>query len=201
MKFEELHASIPYVIGGKEKVLRMHPYEGIELRMPGRHAKETTPPGGDFVVCVTDEYQGWKVHQFKHDDIFLLFETRAAIDSGAAAITMSRYAQVVTGADPMSIAIQEPVTLSSISERTLLCALQALAVAEHRRYAQHESRGGGRFLPARFAAGIVEGKWTAAEAMAVQRRGRPGLDQLVNERGAPKTIRQWKELEEELEKI
>jgi hypothetical protein len=68
--------------------------------------------------------------------------------------------------------------------------LQCLAVAEHRRYARYEAKMGGRFLPARFAAGIVYGHWTAEDAKLVVRKGRPGVEMLERLNGAPPTLQE-----------
>src|SRR5690242_5727952 len=76
MRFSELHEHIPLARYGKEKSLTMEPYKGITLAMPGRHAEDTAPKGGDFVVMVTDPSVKWRKHQFKHDDIFADIELK-----------------------------------------------------------------------------------------------------------------------------
>lgn len=195
MKFQKLNEMIPYVVGGKQKILTMHPYNGIMLAMPGRHAKQTTPPGGDFVVCVSDENMEWVTHQFTHADLFgdLENKARASTRPGLVDGYMEDYLKVITGADP------EKFTLSSDYERvlpgihptTFLFAVQCLAVAEHRRYVQHEAKFGGRYLPFRAAAGIVEGLWSAAEAGDRTRtRGRIGIEWLEKDYGVPKLTKE-----------
>lgn len=182
MNFEELNNTIPYVMGGKEKVLRYSPYPNITLAMPGRHAKETAPKGGDFVVMVNDPIYPNPDHQFKHDDIFKDVESR-----GAEHNIMQPYFEVINGADPTNFKYtKEQNAVGCIAPLTFMCAIQALAVAEHRRYAQYENKFGGRFLPFRFAAGIAEGLWSAEAASAVQKKGRPGVEWLEKDYGVPK---------------
>lgn len=173
MNFDELHAMIPYAKGGKEKVLTMSPYPGIELALPGRHAEDTTPKGGDFVVRVTDKTLGWKKHEFTHTDIFNY------VDDEPGPYFMKEYFDLVTGKDP------GPTVISR--------AMQCLAVAEHRRYAKYENLYGGRFLPFRFAAGIAEGLWDSASASAMQRKGRPGVEILEKMNGLPVLTRKLME--------
>lgn len=191
MDFETLHEMIPYVHSGKKHLLSFQPYNGITLRMPGRHAGDTDPIGGDFVVCVDDADLGWISHQFTHDDLFSDIEEKTAKAKYVANGLMRAYAEVVFGRDPEDFEFRMiKAWEGTLHPQTFLYAVQCLAVAEHRRYHQHESRGGGRFLPARFASGIVEGVWTAADAKAVQRRGRLGLDQLLKEKGKPSTLKE-----------
>lgn len=183
MKFDKLNDTVPYVIGGKEKVLSMSPYKGVTLRLPGRHAKDTTPKGGDFVVCVTDKTMGWVDHQFTHTDIFKDIELKC--ESEHLSFFINRYSDVVCGDDPDKINLGDGLTMPGIDFDTFLAASQCLAVAEHRRYSQYESKFGGRFLPLRFAAGISEGLWTAADAAAMQKKGRPGVEILEKLHGTP----------------
>jgi hypothetical protein len=180
MKFSELHATIPYAKDGKEKVLRYSPYPNITLAMPGRHAKDTTPPGGDFVVMVNDPVYPVTDHQFTHTDIFKDVELR-----GETASLISPYFEIIQGADPGRISISNIGVVGAMDAYTFLYAAQCLAVAEHRRYAQYENKFGGRFLPFRFSAGIAEGLWTAADAANLQRRGRPGVEMLEKLHGTP----------------
>jgi hypothetical protein len=101
---------------------------------------------------------------------------------------MPHYLEVVKGADPEAY-FQEgrpSLVIGAIKPYTFLCAVQALAVAEHRRYAKFEPQFGGRFLPFRFAAGIDEGLWTAEAAIMSQKKGRPGVEFLERENGVPK---------------
>jgi len=193
MKFQELHDHIPYAKGGKEKVLRMTPYPGITLAMPGRHAKDTKPIGGDFVVMVNSADMGWVNHQFKHDDIFLDIANKT--DNWPKMTTemfMGQYLEIIVEGDPddyKQLYVGNGVA-GWVHPLTFLYAVQALAVAEHRRYAQHEPAGGGRFLPFRYAAGIAEQRWSAEEAIKVQKYGRPPVEKLEKERGTPRLTKE-----------
>lgn len=187
MKFDKLHEMIPYVTGGKAKILSMHPYNAITLRMPGRHSKDTDPVGGDFVVCVDDETLDWTEHQFTHSDLFMDLQTK--FDAGPHLKQepyrfMEHYLAVVKhGADPEKIDTEKFEHLPGLHPQTFFYAVQCLAVAEHRRYARFESKFGGRFLPFRFGAGIMAGLWTAADAAEKQKRGRPGVEWLEKDFG------------------
>lgn len=184
MKFSELHEHIPLARYGKAKSLTMEPYKGVTLAMPGRHAEDTTPKGGDFVVMVTDPSMKWKRHQFKHDDIFNDIEAKAEFDQSLTNVFMTNYLSVVaTGADPKDAMVLDG--LPGVNSKILLEAIQCLAVAEHRRYHMHEPKFGGRFLPFRFAAGIAEGLWTAHDAIQKQRFGRSAVERLERQKGTP----------------
>lgn len=187
MKFQELHDLIPYAKGGKEKSLEMKPYSGITLAMPGRHALDTRPIGGDFVVMVTDKSIKWTRHQFTHTDLFKDVENRTKLSAGHSQQLVEDYLDVINGADPDFYVnrYKESVTLDTLNPIIFLRAVQCLAVAEHRRYHQFEAKFGGRYLPFRFAAGIAEGLWTAADAASMERRGRPGVEILEKIHGKP----------------
>lgn len=178
MDFNTLHKSLPYVVGGTKHILEYSPYNAVTLYFPGRHAKDTDPVGGDFVVTVDDKDLGWIKHQFTHNDIFADLELKVKDFPKNTQILMEKYVEVVKGADPNQI----PITtlgskdLPGLHPVTFLYAVQCLAVAEHRRYAKFEPKGGGRYLPARFAQGIVYGAWTALDCANMQRRGRPGVE-------------------------
>lgn len=191
MNFNELNDLIPWVTGKTKHVVAMSPYNAVTLAMPGRHAEDTDPVGGDFVVMVSDDQLGWINHQFTHDDLFADIERKSRTGKSGAAL-MEAYAKVVVhGKDPEDFEFKRTVKWQgTLHPQTFLYAVQCLAVAEHRRYHQHERRGGGRYLPARFASGIVEGIWTAADAKQVQRRGRLGLEQLIKEKGKPTLLRE-----------
>lgn len=182
VKFEELNNTIPYAMGGKAKALSMQPYPNITLLMPGRHAKQTTPKGGDFVVCVDDIIFGTG-HQFKHNDIFDDVEVRQVSSAIRLDDVMRAYLDVIAfEADIPSFGSHG---VPAMNPETFLQAVQCLAVAEHRRYAEYEKQFGGRYLPFRFAAGIAEGLWNAEEASWLEKKGRPGVEQLERERGVP----------------
>jgi hypothetical protein len=195
---------IPYATGGKNHVMTMTPYNGVILAMPGRHQKDTSPEGGDFVVMVSDERLGWVNHQFTHDDLFLDIEKKCGDDLYTTEQFFVDYVKVVFGEDPAKLDWHRPtyhllpensgdegeLWTDSLHPQTFLYAVQCLAIAEHRRYHQHEAKGGGRFLPARFAGGIVEGLWNAEDCKKVQRRGRMGLDHLISVHGSPKSLKE-----------
>lgn len=186
MKFDKLNAMIPHVVGGKPKVLSMHPYNAISLRMPGRHASDTEPVGGDFVVCVDDDNMDWTEHQFTHTDLFQDLQSKTDFYQPTATWLLYQYARIVgLGADPEKVEVAEDETFVGIHPQTFLYAVQCLAVAEHRRFAKFEAKWGGRYLPFRFGAGIVEGLWTATDAAEKQKRGRPGVEWLEKDFGLP----------------
>lgn len=180
---------IPYVVGGKQKILTMHPYNAITLAMPGRHAKDTDPIGGDFVVMVDDDNMDWTRHQFTHTDLFMDLQSKKEVIPETTSRLMEDYLCVVRdGVDPAKFDIDGvagKLDYPGIHLRTFLYAVQCLAVAEHRRYARYEAQFGGRYLPFRFGAGIVEGLWTATDAAERQRRGRPGVEWLEKDYGVP----------------
>lgn len=195
MDFNELRDTIPLATGDKLHVMEMKPYPNITLAMPGRHQNDTTPIGGDFVVMVDSESRGWTKHQFTHGDLWEDLESKMNADHAASITLMQEYCRVVRGSDP---SIGWSVFTGSGWESTLdpmtfLYAVQCLAVAEHRRYWPHECKGGGRYLPARFSMGIIEGKWTAADAKAYQYRGRQGLENLIKEKGRPTPLKKFAE--------
>lgn len=183
MKFDELHNLIPYAKGGKEKILRFSPYPNVTLAMPGRHALDTVPVGGDFVVMVTDPVFSRPDHQFTHTDIFKDVEARVTSGYTDTVDLMEEYLEVIRkDSEPTT---GKNVGISCMDNDTFIYAVQCLAVAEHRRYAKYEIKFGGRFLPFRFAAGIAEGMWTAADAANLQKKGRPGVEILEKTHGTP----------------
>lgn len=188
MDFDTLNRLIPHALGEKLHVVSMSPYNAITLALPGKHQKDTPIPGGDFVVMVDDASQGWVKHQFTHDDLFADIGDKVYESKKDAKILMGMYAKVIMGADPEKI--DPPEFLGSVHAKTFLYAVQCLAVAEHRRYGKHEARGGGRYLPARFSSGIVQGLWTADDCKKVQRMGRPGVELLESQHGKPTTLKE-----------
>jgi len=192
MKFDDLNKMIPYAVGGKEKSLTMSPYPFITLAMPGRHAKDTNPVGGDFCVMISSrdtvfDRPDWTNHQFTHTDIFQDLERKTNFhnvgDWNAGKQFLRAYLDVIKGTDPDKIGLE--LSAPGVHPMDMLHAVQCLAVAEHRRYAQHEAKFGGRFLPFRFGAGIVEGLWSATDAADKQKRGRPGVEWLEKDFGTP----------------
>lgn len=182
MKFDELNEYIPYSVGEKPKVASIVPYPGITLLQPGRHSHDTVPVGGDFVVVV--DHLTKDGGQFTHIDIFQDIERRLISSTGADHNIMQRYFDVITGADPDTFDDGEGLS-AFIPVKTFLHAVQCLAVAEHRRYHMHEVKFGGRYLPFRYAAGIHQMLWTAADAAEKQKRGRLGVEWLERDFGVP----------------
>jgi hypothetical protein len=177
---------IPYVMGGKEKSLTLEPYPGIMIAMPGKHAKQTTPKGGDFVVTITDKNKGWSEHPFSHNDLFDDVSRRRFSSSSYDRDIMHYYLRVIRGTDPDSCLCTPGASIGGVMDRmTFLYAVQCLAVAEHRRYARFEPQFGGRYLPFRFSAGIDEGLWTPTQAADKQKKGRPGVEWLEKDYGVP----------------
>lgn len=185
MKFQKLNDIIPYATGGKQKVLTMEPYPDIHLALPGRHAQDTTPVGGDFTVCVSDDNVGWKRHQFTHTDLFKDLQYKTDNELDPAHGLMAMYFEVIKGEDPDIMIVPGGDRMPGIYYKTFVRAVQCLAVAEHRRYAQHEEKFGGRYLPFRFGAGITEGLWRDVDAAEKARYGRQGAQQLEREYGLP----------------
>ena len=183
MDFKTLHANLPFVVGGKKHILEHSPYNAVTLYFPGRHALDTDPIGGDFVVTVTDEECGWINHQFTHGDIFEQVSAYRLDSSTTGQQMMEAYREIVEkGKDPAKYDLHHSID-GVIHPQTFLYAVQCLAVAEHRRYAKFEDKLGGRFLPLRFALGIWNDQWTAVAAVGMQRRGRPGVEQLERQAG------------------
>jgi hypothetical protein len=191
MDFKTLHETIPHAMGKKLHVLTMKPYKNITLALPGRHQRDTEVIGGDFVVMVTDAGMRWRNHQFTHVDLFSdLQKKKDQLPTGASFVMeldgfMSLYLDIIKGHEADYGLGQTSFTEGTLHPQTFLYAVQCLAVAEHRRYAKFERQYGGRYLPFRFGAGIVEGLWTDKDAAQQMRRGRPGVEQLERERGVP----------------
>jgi hypothetical protein len=191
MDFKELNEWVPHVVGAKLYVQTYKPYPNITLMMPGRHQADTNPIGGDFVVCVDDNYKDWTQHQFSHVDIFHDIYQRQYSSFMKTEDFLRLYMQVVQGHDPAEYeGLLHNGIGTAMDPNTFFYAVQCLAVAEYRRYARFESKFGGRYLPFRFAAGIVEGKWTVSDATARQRAGRPGVEQLEKEFGTPQLTKE-----------
>lgn len=195
MDFKTLNEIIPYAKGGKEKILKMSPYPNITLALPGRHAEETVPKGGDFCVCVTDPVFDRPDHQFTHTDLFKDIEEKSSKQLNPAQAVMRDYLKVVQGEEVPDMPEAYKMTLAhpfdyGMNVNTFLYAVQCLAVAEHRRYARYESKWGGRYLPFRFATGIAQGLWTAADAANLQKKGRPGVEMLEKTYGLPELTKE-----------
>lgn len=181
MRFDTLNKTIPYVVGGKKHFFTSQIYPGVEISMPGRHQHDTAPVGGDAVVLLTDEALDWNRHRFTHTDIFADIELKAG---NVPDSFWTDYAKVIKGGDPAKFDYHRD-DAPGLHPMTFLYGSQVLAVIEHRRYAKFEAKFGGRYLPFRFGAGIVEGLWTATDAAERQKRGRPGVEWLEKDFGTP----------------
>jgi hypothetical protein len=187
MDWDELDALIPWVRpGGRQshsEVTEVTQNEGWSIRVaqPGEHWKDTSPKGGDFVIRVSSElanaHRGWDDHQFMHVELFEDVDEKRRQDRdwmesvfGVALVEVA-----AEGADPAGFFPDLARTdLPGIEPQALLATAQCLALCEHRRYATHEPTGG-RCLPARFAIGIILGRWSSTMAAGVHRLGKTGL--------------------------
>lgn len=186
--FDELNNLIPFAPKGEKHSTVTVCYPGVVVKGPGKYGPS------DFVVEVTDDAIGWKDKQFTHVDLFNDIQVKTNTDSD---FMQDKFAEQLAGTimgnyDPDSdfnpCADVTLVPHLGLRYSTLLQCSQALAVAEHRRYARYEANGGGRFLPARFAIGIIYKYWTAEDAAAVQKSGMPGLKMLLKAKGHPPTM-------------
>ena len=180
--FSELNDEIPLVRFGEKHVLESVVYPNVKIRMPGKHAEETTPKGGDAVICVTDYGLGWNWHQFKHDDIFNDVEAKYGAHPDETKRLMTCYLNLVADNGRLE---PDEFELPGLDPFTFLATTQVLSVIEHRRYAAYENKFGGRFLPLRFSFGIAEGLWTASDAIEKQKYGRPAVERLEKAKGVP----------------
>lgn len=199
MNFDALHALIPYETEGEKHSKTMLVYPDVRVKYPGKHALETAPVGGDFLVEVNCADAQWDWKRFTHSDIFE--DVQKKCDSNAHIMqtrVATEIANVVLGESIPDTLNFNTLRLPGLKYRTLLQANQALAVAEHRRYHKYEQGGGGRFLPLRFSVGIIFGHWNASDASRVQRRGIHGYRELTKEFGSPPTVRALSKIEQEV---
>jgi hypothetical protein len=196
VNWDELKRFVPYKEPGENQKYHTDRHEllaaqegaggQVAVYLPGRHWQQTTPRGGDFVVRVTSAALGWTDHPFAHDDIFEDLAIKRAADPEIAESVLARslIAVAIEGKDPFQVmptaALLEGVP--GLEPLPLLVGYQALALAEHRRYAAHEPQGG-RSLPLRYGIGVIKGYWTATAASRVQRRGSTGLTILRSQHG------------------
>ncbi len=80
LKFDELHTMLPYVTEGQKHSNVYDVYENVRCKFPGKHAMDTDPVGGDFVIEVNCSKHGWDWKQFTHADIFNDIETKTDAD-------------------------------------------------------------------------------------------------------------------------
>lgn len=190
MNWDELDDFIPLVRPGggqlhtRVKVVQSGTGWVVEVSQPGKHWKDTRPKGGDFVIRVSstlaDAGKGWDSHQFMHVELFEDVDEKRRVDRAwmERVFAPALVEVIAEGSDPTKYfdAIHRP-DLPGIEPEALLTTGQCLALCEHRRYADHEPIGG-RCLPARFALGIILGRWSSTMAAGVHRLGRLGLTRL-----------------------
>jgi hypothetical protein len=198
MTFDELNLYVPYVTpkdGHKLHGLKTELSKYVRVGSPGKYWDKTTPIGGDYVVEVDDAIAGWKFRKFRHDHLFEDLAEKARADADwMQKVFAPALVRVVFGASPDELYEENDPGLPGVNASTLLAASQALALAEHRRYARMEAAGGGRFLPVRFAMGIVFEIWPASEATRVMYQGLPGLHSLEARFGTAPKLHDLKEL-------
>lgn len=178
---DELNRDIPFVTGNELHIAGTEVYPGVKILMPGKHQNETVPPGGDAVITVTDLSVGWSDRKFSHTDFFKDIEEKRKHSIEQTNQLMKEY---------LAMLKQQPLVvgtyfLPGVQPHLCLYSWQVLAVIEHRRYKQWESQWGGMYLFPRFAFGIAEGLWTAADAANLQKKGRPGVEILEKMHGLP----------------
>jgi hypothetical protein len=189
VNFDEVHKLVPYETQGRLHSNSLNVYTDVRVKYPGRHALDTDPIGGDYVVEALCDVAEWDWKQFTHTDIFKDVQLKTDANSEwMQSVGIKQLADVVSGSEiphPLDV----PENLPGVRWSVLLRASQCLAVAEHRRYHRYEAGGGGRFLPLRFAVGIVYGHWNESDASRVQRRGIHGYRELTKEFGSPPTVK------------
>lgn len=177
----ELNQDIPFVLGEHLHITGAEIYPGIKIMMPGKHQHETSPVGGDAVITVTDLSVGWVEHKFSHTDFFKDIELKREYSHEETNRFMEEYFEMLK----MKPLVVGEYSLPGVQPHLCMYSWQVLAVIEHRRYKQWEKQWGGMYLFPRFAAGIAEGLWAAADAAAMQRKGRPGVEILEKLHGTP----------------
>lgn len=195
MDFDDLNTHIPFVTEGKlhsqVSSIIVNSDFAVQVMQPGKYKDKTEIPGGDFVVVVTCKDAKWKSFKFKHDHLFDDIELKTATfptfmqEEFAPAL-----ADVIYNKENPSVYRFKNVEVPGLHPQALLYASQALALAEHRRYSRFEATGGGRFLPARFALGIIYGHWTSQDAKLVQYTGAPGIRRLEQSYGTPPRLKE-----------
>ncbi len=194
MDFSDLNEAIPYVIEGKLHSVRTLIAKTddwlVQARSPGKYAEKTN--GGDYVIIVHEPKAGWKWHKFTHVDLFndiqekVKWNTNFMQEQFAPALANVVYGKESPRAQGFFYDFRN---VPGISVQPLLYASQALALAEHRRYAKYEAAGGGRFLPARYALGIIFGKWSALDAANFALQGSVGIKILESKYGKPPILK------------
>lgn len=198
----ELDKLVPWLSGPDLHSVALPLYQAsdgtwaVEVRQPGKHQDETYEPGGDFVVVVFSRSAGWeKGKMVQHQQVFKDVEEKCRRDEHRDFME-ARFLPVLYWAmgygdayPPHSLKSEAPADLPGLEIDALLASSQALALAEYRRFRKYEARGGGRQLPARLIAGIIERRWNALECAAARGNGLRHLNLLHAERGQTRSIR------------
>lgn len=165
-------------------VVTIHESEAgtVAVSLPGKYWDRTQPQGGDFVVQVSTQVDTPRSPRWiTHADLLWDFQAKRDSDPRAAATAILPLlaAVVQEGADPEVLASRamhlDPPGLPLVIS---LVASQCIAMCEYRRFGSAEWAGGGRFLPARFATGILVGRWLAEAAVDHEKAGLTGLRDL-----------------------
>lgn len=199
--WEELDAHLPWLTGTELHVVTVPIYQSsagdwaVEGKLPGIHQDQTYLPGGDFVVVVYSKQAGWEngkkvQHQQVFEDVEQKCQTPEHRSFMQAHFLPAFYWAIGFGKahPPVSLQLKSSLALPGMEIDALLASCQALALAEHRRFRQHEAKGGGRQLPAQLIAGIIEGKWNALECGLARTQGLRHLNFLHKTRGKPLPI-------------
>lgn len=176
MKFKELNKLIPKGSEGEKHEhtlnLAAAPGWGVRVRYPGKYGPN------DYVVEVTDTDKGWTNKQIRHDHLFYDFEEKLNADREWTIQTfLPDLLKIIRGEDEPG-PFPTPYGIPGIQVPAFEFATQALAVCEYRRLPSGDPKGGGRYLPINFIVAIALGKWTAGEAAAQMRYGRPAIERL-----------------------
>jgi len=150
----------------------------IVARSPGSRWADTDPPGGDFDIALrwpaaaVDGAVGFR------EFFNLLGRWLTSADSDSKLQFVRAIAAVsLEGSDPVPLASMFEAQ-EGLSPLPLLLLGQGLALAEHRRFGDTESDGGGRQLPGDLALGMVLGRWGPEDAASAAALGHVGLRDL-----------------------
>jgi hypothetical protein len=181
MRFDELNTHIPYIsppgkLHSFETIIASGPDWNVSVGQPGKYWDKTDIPGGDGVVMVTDSNIDWKGRKFRHDHLFDDVEVKTQADAHYMRQRFSwALAKILLDNADAETILQTVLPLPGLNMTCLLVAGQTLALMEHRRYADFEKSGGGRYLPARFALGVIYESWSSKQAAQQMYRGSTGL--------------------------
>lgn len=175
--FDEINQSIPYVTEGELHTVTTEVYPAVQVRSPGKYAKETN--GGDFVV---ETRVGSKWVPYRHYDFFMDTSEKAEDDQEwVLNWYLPEYIRLLQDDTVYPIA-EDFSGIPGVHPTTMLQTLQVIAVAEFRRYPKAEPLGG-RYLLLRFLTGIACGLWDAKLAASYLKQGKVGLKKLRHKTG------------------